>query len=229
MTTVISLGGSVIAPKEPNIKFLKDFVQRIRKYLNGNPDRKIILVIGGGGPAREWQMACQNILRSPSPDSLDWIGIMATRLNAELVKAIFEGDCPHDVVIEPETVTVFTGKILVAAGWKPGFSTDYDAVILAKKFDADMLINLSNTTGVFSEDPKKNPDAKKIESLDWYDFLKLVGTIWVPGSNYPFDPIAAKKASESRLKVICALGSDLDNFENILAGKQFNATIIGPN
>jgi uridylate kinase len=47
---------------------------------------------------------------------------MATRLNAQLVKAVFADLCPTDVVYDPTAAEVFAGRVMVAAGWKPGFS-----------------------------------------------------------------------------------------------------------
>jgi uridylate kinase len=52
--------------------------------------------------------------------------------------------CNQDVVTNPMEVAPLTGRVMVAAGWKPGFSTDYDAVLLAERFKADAVLNLSN-------------------------------------------------------------------------------------
>ncbi|MCX7025182.1 MAG: UMP kinase [Spirochaetes bacterium] len=228
MTTVISLGGSIVAPDRPDVPFLRDFSKRIRVYLAGGPERRLIFVVGGGGPAREWQGACRAVAASPTADALDWVGIMATRLNAQLVRAIFERECPHEVIMDPGAVTVFTGRILVAAGWKPGFSTDYDAVMLAERFQADTVVNLSNIAKVYTADPKKDPSAKPIDAIGWDGFRALVGDEWSPGANLPFDPIATKKAASLRLRVVCAAGRDLDNLDAILNGRPFTGTTIGP-
>ena len=49
---------------------------------------------------------------------------MATRLNAQLLRAIFADLCNEPVVYDPTQCSDFSGQVLVAAGWKPGFSTD---------------------------------------------------------------------------------------------------------
>jgi len=120
----------------------------------------------------------------------------------------------------------FSSKVLVAAGWKPGCSTDYDAVLLAEKLKAKSLINLSNIEKVYSEDPKKNPNAKALDSLTWQEMLNLLPTEWSPGLNMPFDPIAAKRASELGMSVYIAKGTDIANTMNILEKKDFKGTII---
>jgi len=227
MVKVISLGGSIVAPDVPDTPFLQAFSESIRDYLMEDAQRRLIFVVGGGGPARSWLNAAKAVKSDLSHDALDWVGIMATRLNAQLLKAIFSDLCPQDVVYNPTAVDLFAGRIMVASGWKPGFSADYDAVLLAERFQAETVINLSNIAKVYTDDPKKNPSAKPIDSISWADFTKIVGTEWVPGKNVPFDPIATKHAASLNLKVICADGKDLSNLDLILRDKPFFGTLIG--
>nr|QQK87021.1 uridylate kinase [Treponema denticola] len=231
MVTVLSVGGSIVAPDKPDFDFLDKFSKTIRNWLLQDSSRKIIMVIGGGAPARDYQNAYRKVCdlrKAPAKnDEADWIGIMATRLNAQLVKAVFEDLCPNPVVYDPTTVDMFGGQILVAAGWKPGFSTDNDAVVLAERFSGNLVVNLSNIAKVYTDDPKKNPEARPFDSISWEDFIKIVGTEWVPGKNTPFDPIASQRAQKAGIKVICAAGKDIENLENILNGKDFKGTVIG--
>jgi uridylate kinase len=229
MTTVISLGGSIVAPEGPDSAYVAAFAALAREYLAADPERRLVIVVGGGGPARRWQLAYREA-GGPSEDheAQDWIGIMATRLNAQLVKALFGPLCPQDVVTDPTAVSLFMGRVLVAAGWKPGFSTDFDATLLAERFGATRVLNLSNIEKVYDDDPRKNPAAKPIDSISWADFRAIVGDEWSPGKNAPFDPIASKRAEELGLEVVCASGRDLANLGRILAGDAFVGTIIGP-
>lgn len=226
MVTVLSVGGSIVAPDNPDTEFLSSFVALVRSWLAEDNSRKLILVVGGGGPARAYQKAFRGIVPNSSNDEADWVGIMATRLNAQLLKAIFADICPGSVVYDPTKVDVFTGRIIVAAGWKPGFSTDNDAVLLAERFNANTVINLSNIAKVYTDDPRTNPDAKPIDEITWADFRKIVGDEWVPGKNVPFDPVASLHAEKAGLRVICAAGRDIDNLRNILDGKNFIGTVI---
>jgi uridylate kinase len=151
---------------------------------------------------------------------------MATRLNAQLLKASFGDLCPQDVVYDPTIVEEFSGRILVAAGWKPGFSTDNDAVLLAERFGAKTVVNLSNIEKVYTDDPRKNLDAKPLDTISWADFRKMVGDEWVPGKNCPFDPIASKKAESLGMKVICAGGKNIPNIKAILNDEEYIGTTI---
>lgn len=227
-TKVISLGGSIIVPDKVDSNFLLAFRAAILEYLERKADGRLILVCGGGAPAREYQRAYRAVVPDADADVLDWIGIAATRLNAELLRQLFREVCLEQVITDPTSVSVFPGRILVASGWKPGFSTDYDAVLLAERFQADTLLNLSNITRVYTADPKSDPQAKPLNALSWGEFQKLVGDTWSPGINVPFDPVATEKAAQMKLRVIVAGGRNIDNLKKILYDEKFDGTIIGP-
>ncbi|MCQ2601194.1 MAG: UMP kinase [Treponema sp.] len=228
VTKVLSVGGSIVVPETPDTDFLKKFVAMTSEWLSKDSSRRLILVVGGGGPARIYQGAYREIVSAADNSEADWIGIMATRLNAQLLKASFGALCPNPVVYNPTEDVEFKGQVLVAAGWKPGFSTDTDAVYLAEKFSADTVVNLSNIEKVYTDDPRKNPDATPIDNITWTDFRKMVGDEWVPGKNCPFDPIASKKAQELKLKVICAGGKNIPNIQSILNDSDYvGTTIVG--
>lgn len=225
MTKVLSVGGSIVVPDQPDTDFLSNFISMVKDWLSEDASRKLILVVGGGAPARVYQNAYSEVSKTvgsnSASDAADWIGIMATRLNAQLVKACFGDFCQNDVVYDPTAPIDFKGKVLVAAGWHPGFSTDNDAVLLAEKHDAKTVVNLSNIEKVYTDDPRKNPDAKPIDEISWSDFRKMVGNEWVPGKNCPFDPIASKKADECKMTVICASGKNIENIRAILNDQKF--------
>lgn len=220
---VISLGGSLINPGQVDTGFLKKFRALILAQIKkGN---KFILIAGGGKPARDYITAIKSI-SNPTADDLDWMGIYATRLNAQLVRLMF-GKLAHLLIVEdPNKKASFREKVLVAGGWIPGRSTDDDAVRLAKIYKADYVINLSNIDYVYSKDPHKFKDAQLIKEISWKNFRKIVGNKWDPGKNLPFDPTAAKLAEKNKLTVIIANGKNLQNLKNILEEKKFKGTII---
>lgn len=225
---VLSVGGSIIAPEKVNTEFLKEFKEAIVNYLEEDKERKLIFVCGGGAPARVYQSAYREITGGSSKDSEDWIGIKATYLNAELMRAVFSDYVTSPVVTNPTGEIENPGRILVASGWKPGFSTDTDAVYLARRFGGKKIINLSNIKKVYTDDPRKNPNAQPIDTISWKHFRQMVGSEWKPGLNAPFDPIASKLAEESGLTVICADGRDIKNTIAILEDKDFVGTTIKP-
>jgi uridylate kinase len=126
-----------------------------------------------------------------------------------------------DIILKPRE------QLVVAAGWRPGWSTDYCAVMLCDDYDARMIVNMSNIDTVFDKDPREFPDAKPLTKIEWSEFQPIVGDQWKPGMNAPFDPIASKRASEMGVTVVVLNGRNLDNLQNYFAGKSFTGTVIG--
>ena len=221
-TFVISLGGSLIFPGRLDKKFLNNFKKIILKY--ANKKHKFIIICGGGKLARNFQQAASK-RKKLSNRELDWLGIKATKINAYSLKTIFGDKANASIITNPNSKIIFNKNIIIAAGWKPGWSTDYDAVLLAKNLGIRDVVNMSNVNYIYDKDPKKHKDAKKIKSTTWQAYSKLISGKWKAGMNVPFDPVAAKEAKKSGIKVNI-IGKDLKNLENLLNGKKFKGTVI---
>ena len=222
-TVVISLGGSVLAPSYIDTAFLNKFRKLILGLVKNG--RRFVIILGGGETAREYMSAASKIVRLTHED-LDWLGIHATRLNAQLLRNVFRGHARPKVIRNPKEKVKGKEKVIIAAGWKPGRSTDYIAVMLAKNFGAKTVINITNTDYVYDKDPNKFPGAKPLKSVSWGHFRKLMGVKkWSPGLNTPFDPVAAKAAEKGKLKV-AIMGKNLNSLEDFLQGKLFKGTVI---
>ena len=223
---ILSLGGSLIVPNGGiNAKFLKEFDKFIRKKVAEG--RRFFIVAGGGRTARHYRDGGSEIIGKISKEDRDWLGIHATRLNAHLLRTIFK-DISHPKIIDhyDEKYSNLVEPVIIASGWKPGWSTDYDAVLLARDYGAETIINLSNVEMVFTKDPNKFADARPIKKASWSYFRKLVGDQWTPGMNVPWDPVAAKEAEKLGLTVIVLRGDNLSNLERLFAGKKFKGTVI---
>lgn len=221
---VISVGGSIIIPPEGfNVEFLKQFKKLILKRVKLG--EKFILVIGGGSTCRKYQQAAKESADVSTVD-LDWLGIYGTHLNARFVGLLFNGWAEKELIINPTKKIKSKKSVLIAGGWKPGCSTDYDAVLLAKTYGAKELINLSNIDYIYDSDPRQNPQAKKMENLSWQELQKIVGDKWTPGANLPFDPLATKAGKKLGLTLKFAKGTDLSCLEDILYGKLYPGSLV---
>jgi uridylate kinase len=218
---IISLGGSLIAPDSIDFGFLKNFQHSLQKYLKS---KKFFIITGGGKIARKYQDA---LLEFGAKNSdRDWLGIDITRLNARIIRQMFWGDAYPDIITDPTKQIKTNKKVLIAGGYKPGWSTDYVSVLIAKKYGIKTIINLTNIDYVFDKNPSKFPDAKPLKEIDWNNFMKLVGDKWQPGLSMPFDPRASKLAAKLKLKVLMINGKNLERFEDFLNNKPFIGTII---
>ncbi|NTW15217.1 MAG: UMP kinase [Candidatus Moranbacteria bacterium] len=223
---IISLGGSLIVPDGIDREFLKSF----RSFIDDEvaAGKRFIIVTGGGRTARSYIDAAAEAFPVTDEDR-DWMGIHATRLNAHLLRTILRDHAyprintnPHDL----EDFYVAKDPVLVAAGWRPGFSTDYDATLLGKYLGVRRIVNLSNIDHVYDRDPREHPDAKRYERMTWAEFRALVGDRWSPGMSAPFDPIASRLAEEERMEVAILSGADLGNVSRYLSGGAFDGTLI---
>jgi uridylate kinase len=225
---IISVGGSLIVPNGGiNTIFLSKFNLFIREQLALHKNRQFFLVIGGGATARHYRDAGRDVVgHELTRDDLDYLGIHATKLNAHLVRTIFR-DVAHPYIIKHyEIIRKVTEPVVVAAGWKPGWSTDYCAILLCEDYDVRRVINLSNIDRVYDGDPRRNKNVKPYDRLTWDEFRKIVGEKWIPGMNAPFDPVAAKKAQELGVTVIVLNGNNLENLKKCLDGEPFVGTTI---
>jgi len=219
---IVSVGGSLIFPNEIDIEFLKRLKELILRQLGKN--RKFVIICGGGKICRRYQEAANKIMNLSKEDT-DWLGIHVTRVNANLVRSVFLDVSKEEVISDPNKKVEFD-KILIACGWKPGCSTDNDAVMLAKTFGIKKIVNLTNIDYIYDKDPREFKDAKPIKSTSWKEFRKILPKDWKPGLNSPFDPVAAREAEKLDIEIASINGTNLNNFENYLDGLDFIGTVV---
>jgi uridylate kinase len=228
-TFVLSLGGSLVVPKKGiDTKFLTSFNTFIRNQISAKK-RRFFISVGGGRTTRDYQDAARVVRGQNITDlDLDWIGLHATRLNAQLLRTIFVDIADPHVIKHYEVILKIEKPVAIAAGWKPGWSTDYCAITLCADYGMKHIVNLTNIDQVYDKDPKKFPDAKPLVDLTWKEYFPIVGEKWIPGLNMPFDPIASRLAQKLGVTVKLLNGSNLDNLAKALDGKPFHGTTIHP-
>ncbi len=220
---IISLGGSIIVPDEIDVDFLREFKSVIDDaVLEG---QKFLIITGGGKTARRYIDAVKD-LGQLEPDDLDWLGIHSTRLNGHLLRTIFRKSAHHRIFTDTSEELV-DDSVIIGAGGRPGSSTDNQAVLFAEKYNAKVVLNLSNIDYVYDKNPNEHKDAKPIEKMSWSDFRGLIGDKWDPGMNAPFDPVASNLAEKLGLQVVVMNGKPLNNLRNFLSGKPYKGTVIG--
>lgn len=213
----------MVVPDMPNPEFILAFKNIILNWVEKG--KKFVIIVGGGKTCRRYNEALKKVI-DPSDDDLDWMGIYSTRLNAQLVRLSFNGKASSEVITDPMLINSFNDNIIIGGGYKPGFSTDMGAVLIADQLKAKKVINISNVDYVYDSDPKLNPNAVKFENITWDKYRTYITSEWKPGLSTPFDPIASKKAEEEGIEVAFISGKDLLSLENYLEGKPFIGTTI---
>jgi len=225
-TIVMSVGGSLIVPDQIDTTFLKNLKTFIDDQTT-NHGRRFIIIAGGGKTARRYQDAAGEV-SDLTADDLDWMGIHATRLNGHLLRTIFRDSAHRVMITNPDDILDVqkSEKVIIAAGYRPGSSTDLRAVQIAERIGATKVINLSNIDYVYTDDPRTNPAATKIETITWTEFRALIPTEWDPGLSSPFDPIAAKVADGRQIEVAIINGEKLAELAAYLDDQPFVGTKI---
>ncbi len=217
---VISIGGSVLASPTPDIEYINAFADLLIEFKETG--YQLFVVVGGGKLAREYIEYARKI--GGSEEFCDELGILATKMNALLLKAALR-DHSTEVASSYEGACA-SEKILLMGGLKPGQTTDAVAAGLAALCKADLFVNATNVDGVYDSDPRENPVAKMYESMSYDELLKIVSGGHTAGINAVVDPSAASLIRAKKIRTIVLNGRDLDNLRMGIEGGNFKGTTI---
>ncbi len=221
---VISIGGSVLVPGEDDVRFIDSLASLLiglsKKY-------RLYVVVGGGKPARYYIDTGRGL--GGKERDLDAFGIVLTRLNARLLlTALGKGAYPRVPRNQDEAVKAGrTYPIVVMGGVRPGTTTDGVAAILAEKCGASRLVNATNVAGVFTDDPREVPTARRIDRMKFQSLLKITGDEHTAaGPRGIFDPQGAKVMLRLGIPLYVVDGRDLENLRNAVEDQPFVGTRV---
>ncbi|MGC8609473.1 MAG: UMP kinase [Thermoplasmata archaeon] len=220
---VISLGGSIVSKNNLNV----DYLQKFARMLIESDVSHAGIIVGGGLLARTYISLLRE--KGVNENILDEIGIHATRINALSLIPFLE-----DVNIRiPETVNeaadlMDSHRFVVMGGTEPGHTTDTVAALLSERTETGILINATSVDGVYTDDPKKNSQAKKINRISYEDAIKLSSeNSRGAGPNVFMDITSLTIAMRSNIKIYVVDGNDLNEIKNAMAGSKISGTVIG--
>ncbi len=223
-TIVLSLGGSLIIPRDVNLKYLKKFGNVIKK---NSKKYKFIIVCGGGNIARKYISSLRNMGINETLQS--YAGISATRMNARFMSYFFNQNPEEGIPQKMEEIhnylknqdAVFCG----ALEYKPRQTSDSTSAQIATHFKTD-FINLTNVSGLFDKNPKEFKNAKFIPEISWKEFDKLANKIkYKPGQHFVLDQTAAKIIMKNKVRTYI-LGENPRELDNLLNNRKFKGTEI---
>ncbi len=225
---VVSLGGAFLKDAE-SIKGVANALNELSRL------SKLCVVAGGGERARE----CIEIARELGANDAicDYIGIAITRINAKLLILALKNAYPEPFQDYRDAAQAFYAskrdengfwKVVVMGGVSPGHTTDAVAAILAEYLNADLLLNVTTVDGVYEEDPKTHPNARKYERLTPSELTALVMRKEMKaGSRIVIDPVAAKIIERSGIKTVIVNGKNPENILKAFKGEHVG-TLIAP-
>ncbi|MBN2251667.1 MAG: hypothetical protein JW724_06310 [Candidatus Altiarchaeota archaeon] len=234
---IIKYGGSII---NPDGQYDDQAIRKLSSLLQANLKEQFCLVIGGGRVCRQLQDAAESILKDVLPseqmnNARDEIGIATTKINAayllsRLKPLIGKELCPT-LVIDPHAKPPGGYRVYLATGARPGHSTDYDTMALAKTFSADRAIKISDFETVLDVKPsafdkERLGEYQPLPRMTWTELASLIGEEWHSGGSYPFDPAACKIGKELAFKGFSLSIGRYDQLDAMVAGKPFKGTLV---
>ncbi len=190
---------------------------------------RVGLVVGGGNIFRGVSLVATGADRV----SGDHMGMLATVMNAISLRTGLENQNVPAVVLSaiamPEICETFSqraliqhqaaGRVVIFAGGtgNPYFTTDTAAALRACEMGADALLKATQVDGVYSADPKTNPDAERYDQITYSQVLERGLKV--------MDAAAISLTRDARIPVeVFSLG-DVGGFAKILKGEGRSTTI----
>lgn len=181
---LLKLSGEALSSSEA--AFDPEILKRLAKELKEVQKLgvELAIVVGGGNFIRGKMMAEMGMNRAQA----DYMGMLGTVINALAVQNALEQEGVQTRVqtaVEMQKVAepfilrralrhLEKGRIVIfgAGTGSPYFSTDTTAALRASEINADVILMAKNgVDGVYDSDPKKNPNAKKYDTLNYMDVL----------------------------------------------------------
>ena len=192
---------------------------------------EICLVIGGGNIFRGMAGAAQGMDRAQA----DYIGMLATVMNALAMQNALEqlgvetrvqSAVQMDQVCEPVIRRraerhLEKGRVVIfAAGvGAPYFTTDSGAALRAAEMKCDALLKGTSVDGVYDADPKKDPNAKRFETVSYdrvlADNLKVM------------DASAVALCRDNSIPIVVFSIRENGNLARVLAGEGVQTIVQG--
>jgi uridylate kinase len=222
MRVVVRVGGSVVA-SPLNASLISRYVDLLKKLRDEG--HEVVAVVGGGSLAREFIRVAAEL--GLGEDDRDWAAIYVSRLFARLfVLCLGEAGCGNVSFTLGNAVDCLKQGVVVMGGLHPGMTTDAVAALVGERVKADLLVKASNVDGIFTKDPKKFPDAKKLDEVGFDGLERLFAEDrHRAGIHQILDPEAVKVLRRCRLKTVVVNGFDVKNVLSAVNGKRVGTVI----
>ncbi len=223
MKIVVRIGGSVVA-SPPNPALISRYVDLLKDLKEQG--HEIVAIVGGGDLARDFIKVASELDLDEA--KRDWVAIYVSRLFAQLfVMRLGEVCCGTVPAFLDEAIACLKrGKIVVMGGLEPGMTTDAVAAMISEKINADLLVKASNVEGIFTKDPKKYPNAKKIDELKFKDLTRFFEeSQHKAGIHQILDPEAVKILRKGEMKIVVVNGFKPENVLLAVKGEKVGTII----
>ena len=206
---------------------IDSYAKEIKKVFDEGVE--IAIVIGGGNIFRGVSGASKGMDRVQA----DYMGMLATVINGlALQSALENNDVPTrlqtaikiEAIAEPfikrkATRHLEKGRVVIfgSGTGNPYFTTDSAAVLRAIEINADVILKGTRVDGIYNEDPEKNKEAIKFDTLSFDDVLKKGLKV--------MDTTAFTLSQENKLPIIVFDMNTPNNLINVVRGKNIGTRV----
>jgi uridylate kinase len=208
---------------------LGSIAERIAEICKLGP--QVAIVVGAGNFLRgESFSRTSHIPRNTA----DYMGMLSTIINAcalqETLEKLGQETRVLSAIEVPAMCEVFIrrrairhlerGRVTILAGGtgNPFFTTDTCAALRASELDANLLIKATKVSGVYSDDPKTNPNAQLYEKLSYDEVLTKKLRI--------MDHAAISLCRDNNIPIIVLNIFEKGNITKALCGEQVGTKIV---
>lgn len=223
MRVVVKLGGHAF-PSEPDADRISGYARVFKRLKKAG--HRLVVVTGGGATARSYIEASRKL--GANEALCDQIAIVGTRMNAWLlINGLGEDAYPNVPASLQEMRFAFEGgRIIVMGGLLPGQSTDAVAALVSELIGASTLIKATDTDGIYTADPQKNPDAKKLDEISCTQLMRVLLRESMGAGEYELlDPVAVKLIERSRTPMRVIDGRKPENIEKAVRGEEIGTLV----
>jgi len=227
---LLKMSGEVLmgdAPFGIDTKTIEAVAEDIKEVTDAGIE--LCLVIGGGNIFRGVSLAGRGMERA----SADYMGMLATVMNALALQGALEkvgvqtrvqSAIPMDAVCEPYIRRralrhLEKGRVVIfAAGLgAPFFTTDTPAALRTAEMGCDALFKGTSVDGVYTADPKKDPEAVRYDTLSYHEVLSKDLRV--------MDASAIALMRDNQVPIVVFSIRERGNFMKVLKGQGVFTTI----
>ncbi|ADY74056.1 uridylate kinase [Desulfurobacterium thermolithotrophum DSM 11699] len=210
-------------------EFLRRLAQEIKSVVELGVE--VAIVIGGGNIFRGVSGATQGMDRATA----DYMGMLATVINAlALQDALEKEDLQTRVLTAIEMREIAEpyirrrairhlekGRVVIfgAGTGNPFFTTDTAAALRAAEINADVLLKATKVDGIYTADPEKDKNAKKLDKLSYKEVI--TNGIKV------MDSAAVSLCMENQIPIVVFDVRKPGNLEKVVKGKSIGSLVEG--
>ncbi len=191
--------------------------------------KEIAIVVGGGNLVRGAEISQKGLGRATA----DYMGMLATLINGLALQDVLEGmgvptrcmsaisshQCAEPFIRRRAIRHLEKGRVVILAGGtgNPYFTTDTCATLRAQELGAQVLLKATKVDGVYSADPRKDPNAQRLKNLTYWDVINRELTV--------MDVTAITMAMEHDLPILVFDFKKQGNFARAVQGEEIGTLI----